>query len=134
MRLGKRSLLTIFFELVISFMFSAAVVFAEEEAAFTGIIQLRGSDTIIRTDSGDYILIGEDLSHCVGKKMTITGAVIQERNGHQVVRIDLYEEVNEESSDENERGTKVFSPTLSIMTVSNFRDDASLLTVRRGFC
>lgn len=96
MRMNKRLLIAIFFECLISVMISMAAVFAEEEIALTGTIEVADSDMLIHTEEGEYLLLGEDLSHHIGKKMTITGGVIAEKKGLQVVRVDLYEVIEDE--------------------------------------
>lgn len=96
MRMNKRLLMAILFECLISFMISMTAVFAEEEISLTGAIEITDSDMIIHTEEGEYLLLGEDLSHHAGKKMTVTGGIITERRGLQVVRVDLYEIIEDE--------------------------------------
>ena len=59
--------------LAIGFVFSAGIALAEENV--TGTVQKTEAGIILQAVDGTYIIVGQDLSEMVGKKIKATGTV-----------------------------------------------------------
>lgn len=92
MKNRKRTILVVALVLVIGFVFTAGVALAEEN--ITGTVKKTETGLILQAVDGTYIIVGQDLSDMVGKKIKATGTVSEGEKG-KTLTVMTVEEIQE---------------------------------------
>jgi hypothetical protein len=92
MRNRKRTILVVALVLAIGFVFTTGVALAEEN--ITGTVKKTEAGLILQAVDGTYIIVGQDLSDMVGKKIKATGTISEGEKG-KTLTVMTVEEIQE---------------------------------------
>ena len=78
------------FAMVIAFVAVVGCATAED-STITGMVEQTDNGVILMADEGEFIVAGQDLSAMVGKKVTVTGTVMDSDAGKTITVISVEE-------------------------------------------
>ena len=93
----KILLLIVVVAIAVSFLVapvSAKSEAAKETVSISGMVEQNADGLFIKADEGDYLVIGQDLSQMIGKKVKATGELIQ-KGSEKTIDIWNVEEIME---------------------------------------